>query len=416
MSAPRKSPFHILYVDDEEKALHYFKEIFEDEYTVHIANNALDGFRILEAYGPQIGLLLTDQRMPGATGVELLEQARRLNPNLVRILVTAYTDYQAAVDAVNDGRVFRYLHKPWDPEELGHVIQHALTYYHALVERERLLVEKADSVRHLLASDRVSGLGILAEGLNHHLRNALTVVRAFIDLAPMKIVEELNGAPPRDTSFWLDVQSQAQSQIERIQTLLARLADASHAKQLPRTDECTLQGVLEEMLNVFGAQLMEKRIHVDVELDPNLPPLLVHGGRFRQMWRLLFMEELLHLTDGDSMQIQATTETDGSGRQHVIMCLRDTGMWMGQDRAANLFDPFFTRSRRPDDFGVNMMACYVTMHLHGGTAEARHLEPRGLEIKLRMPLDPRTMPREEEDFFKKLVRHEQRWKEREEMK
>ncbi len=409
------SPYHILYVDDEEKALHYFREIFCDEYTIHIANNAMDGYKILEAYGPQIGLLITDQRMPGASGVELLEQARKISPNLVRILVTAYTDYQAAVDAVNDGRVFRYLHKPWNPEEIGAVLKHALDYYTALVERERLLVEKTDSVRHMLAADRVSGLGILAEGLNHHLRNALTVVRAFIDLAPMKIVEELNGAPPRDTGFWLDIQSQAQNQIERIQTLLSRLADASHAKMLARCDECSFEGVLDEMLNVFGAQLMEKHLHVDVEIDPRLPPLIVHGGRFRQMWRLIFMEEITHLSESDSMQISATIETDGNGKTFAVMYVRDTGAFHGQDRAANLFDPFYTRSRKPDDFGVNMMACYVTMHLHGGTAEASQLSPRGLEIKLRMPLDPNTAPREEEDFFRKLMRHEKRWKDREEM-
>ncbi|MEI7747383.1 MAG: response regulator, partial [Actinomycetota bacterium] len=73
MSSPLLSPYHILYVDDEEKALHYFKEIFGDEYTIHIATNAADGFRILQEHGPKIGLLLTDQRMPGASGVELME-------------------------------------------------------------------------------------------------------------------------------------------------------------------------------------------------------------------------------------------------------------------------------------------------------------------------------------------------------
>jgi len=86
------------------------------------------------------------------------------------------------------------------------------------------------------------------------------------------------------------------------------------------------------------------------------------------------------------------------------------------DRAANLFDPFYTRSRKPDDFGVNMMAVYVTMYLHGGTAEASTLEPRGLEIRLRLPLDPNASPSEEDEFFRKAARHEKRWKEREEFK
>ncbi|WP_395752181.1 response regulator [Prosthecobacter sp.] len=415
MPSPLLSPYHILYVDDEEKALHYFKEIFGDEYTIHIANNAMDGYRILQNYGPQIGLLLTDQRMPGPSGVELMEHARKLNPNLVRILVTAYTDYQAAVDAVNSGRCFRYLHKPWDPDELAVVIRHAMDYYHALIERERLLVEKAESVRNMLSADKVSGLGILAEGLNHHLRNALTVVRAFIDLAPMKLMEEIGGAHPRDPSFWIDVQNQAQSQLERIQSMLARLAEASHSKRLERTDPCHLSSILGDMIELFSLQMKEKKLHIEVDVDPALPPVMVHGARFRQMWRLIFMEELTHLSPGDSIQITARLRQDAKGQSHVVMIVRDTGMWEGADKPVNLFDPFYTRSRKPDDFGVNMMACYVTMHLHGGTAEARHLEPRGLELEFTLPVETNVEPKKEEDFFRSLTTHEQRWKLREEM-
>ena len=415
MPSPLLSPYHILYVDDEEKALHYFKEIFGDEYTIHVANNAMDGYRILQNYGPQIGLLLTDQRMPGPSGIELMEHARKLNPNLVRILVTAYTDYQAAVDAVNSGRCFRYLHKPWDPDELNVVIKHALDYYHALIERERLLVEKAESVRNMLSADNVSGLGILAEGLNHHLRNALTVVRAFIDLAPMKLMEEIGGAHPRDPSFWIDVQNQAQSQLERIQSMLARLAEASHSKRLERNDQCHLSNVINEMLEMFAVQMKQKNLKIEVAVDPNLPPVMVHGARFRQMWRLIFMEELTHLSPGDSIHISAHVRQDAKGQKHLAMYVRDTGVWEGADKPVNLLAPFYPRSRQPDDFGVNMRACYVTMHLHGGTAEARHLEPRGLELEFSLPVETNLEPKKEEDFFRSLLNHEQRWKQREEM-
>jgi response regulator RpfG family c-di-GMP phosphodiesterase len=415
MPSPLLSPYHILYVDDEEKALHYFKEIFGDEYTIHVANNAMDGYRILQNYGPQIGLLLTDQRMPGPSGIELMEHARKLNPNLVRILVTAYTDYQAAVDAVNSGRCFRYLHKPWDPDELSVVLKHALDYYHALIERERLLVEKAESVRNMLSADKVSGLGILAEGLNHHLRNALTVVRAFIDLAPMKLMEEIGGANPRDPSFWIDVQNQAQSQLERIQSMLARLAEASHSKRLERNDQCHLGNVINEMIEMFAEQMKEKNLKIEVSIDPSLPPVMVHAVRFRLMWRLIFMEELTHLSPGDSIHISAKLTQDAKDQKHLVMYVRDTGVWEGADKPVNLFDPFYTRSRKPDDFGVNMMACYVTMHLHGGTAEARHLEPRGLELEFSLPVETNLEPKKEEDFFRSLLSHEKRWKLRDEM-
>jgi K+-sensing histidine kinase KdpD len=166
---------------------------------------------------------------------------------------------------------------------------------------------------------------------------------------------------------------------------------------------------------MFATSLQAKNLNVDVEIDSNLPALKVDSGRFRQMWRLIFMEEITHLSPGDTIQISARARPDATGQMQVVMYVRDSGAWEGKDKPANLFDPFYTRSRKPDDFGVNMMACYVTMHLHGGTAEARHLEPRGLELKLSMPLDPADTPKKEDDFFRQLLTHEQRWRQREEM-
>ncbi|TDU66506.1 response regulator receiver domain-containing protein [Prosthecobacter fusiformis] len=415
MNPSPQSSYHVLYVDDEDKALHYFRQMFEDEFVIHTANNAADGYRILEAYGSQIGVLLTDQRMPGESGVELMDRARKLHPNLVRILVTAFTDYQTAVRAVNEGRAYRYLHKPLDPEQLATVLRQGMEYYHTLQERENLLTQNAEHIRSTLMADRVAGMGIMAEGLNHHLRNALTVVRAFIDLAPMKLMEEIEGRPPRDPNFWVETQHQAQAQIERIQTLLNHLAHASHSRKLVREDTIDLSVLLEEMLGTYLAHFQERNIRVEFDISPDLPPLLVHGERFRQLWRLILIEEITHLQTGDRVLIRATREKDPTGQDQAVMVLSDNGAWGAQDRAANLFDPFFTRSRKPDDFGVNMMACYVTLHLHGGSIEAKRLEPQGLELTMRLPLDPTQSTQEADDFFLRATQHEQRWQKREEL-
>jgi CheY-like chemotaxis protein len=415
MNASSQAKYHVLYVDDEEKALHYFRQMFEDEFIIHTANNAADGYRVLESYGTQIGILLTDQRMPGESGVELMDRARKLHPNLVRILVTAFTDYQTAVKAVNEGRAYRYLHKPLDPEQLASVLRQGMEFYNTLQERENLLVENAENIRSTLMADRVAGMGIMAEGLNHHLRNALTVVRAFIDLAPMKLMEEVEGKPPRDPNFWVETQHQAQAQIERIQSLLNHLAHASHSRKLVRQDSIELGPLLEEMLGVYLGHFQERNIRVNFEIAPDLPPLLVHGDRFRQLWRLLMIEEITHLQPGDRVLIRATKEKDATGQEQAVMVLKDNGAWGAQDRAANLFDPFFTRSRKPDDFGVNMMACYVTLHLHGGSIEAKRTEPQGLELTMRLPLDPNQNTQEADDFFLRATQHEQRWRHREEI-
>jgi CheY-like chemotaxis protein len=401
MTPPGKSPFHILYVDDEERSLHYFERCFEEDYVIHTATNAADAWRLLEQHGSRIGVLMTDQRMPGESGVELLERVSRLMPNIIRILVTAYTDYDSAVKAVNEGRAWRYLHKPLNPDSLGVELQEAMDAYHSLISRERLLSDKADDLRSQLMADRVSGMAILAEGLNHHLRNALTVVRAFIDLAPMKLMEEIEGRHPRDPAFWIETQGQATHQIERIQNLLTHLAHASHARKLSRHDRVRLSDLLAEARALYASHLQERRLRLTLEVPADFPDLLVHGDRFRQLISLLFIEEITHLQPGDDIRFSARVETDAFGDAFAVITLEDTGAWGGpHDSAQNLFDPFYTRSRKPDDFGVNMMACYVTMHLHGGAISARRLDPQGLELSLRLPLDPEKNCREAEDFLR----------------
>src|SRR3989475_8944133 len=82
--------FAILYVDDEEKSLKYFARAFEDQFRILTAPNAQDGLKLVEQYGPEIGVLMTDQRMPGEKGVWPLEKTRQLHPPMVRILATAF--------------------------------------------------------------------------------------------------------------------------------------------------------------------------------------------------------------------------------------------------------------------------------------------------------------------------------------
>jgi signal transduction histidine kinase len=406
------SPVAVLYVDDEAKALQYFREAFEDEFPVFTASTAADGYAILMEQGARIGVLMSDQRMPGESGVELLEKARRLNPNLVRILVTAYTDYQSAVDAVNDGRIMRYVHKPWDPEELSSILRQAIEYHITLVERETLLGEKAESLRHMVMADRVAGLGILAEGLNHHMRNALTVIRAFVDLAPLKLQEELGG-PPRDAGFWSEMHRQAQEQMARIQTVLGRLGEASSVTEVPRDQVVNVTSLLDEVTGLYRPSFERQGVQLSHYVHPEVPLMRVNGSRFSQLWRLIFADQLTHLHHGDRVHINVSATVDPKGQLAARFVISDTGQWDGEDDVANLFDPFFVRSHQPSEIGVNLTACYVIVHLHQGSIQAQLRQPRGLEIDITMPVDCSATYLTPESFESRLLEHERRWQSRE---
>ena len=126
----------ILYVDDEEKSLKYFTRAFGDKFNILSAANAADGYRLLEQHRDEIVLLITDQRMPGEKGVEFLQRARRLHPEAIRILTTAYSDFDVAIEAVNSAAIYKYVTKPWDIPELEMILTQACEAFTGQREHE----------------------------------------------------------------------------------------------------------------------------------------------------------------------------------------------------------------------------------------------------------------------------------------
>src|SRR5205814_7177354 len=216
--------YAILYVDDEEKSLKYFSRAFADQFRIFTATNAQDGLKLLEEHKDDIGLLMTDQRMPGEKGVWLLEKARQLRPRIIRMLATAYSDMEAAIAAVNSGAIYKYIGKPWDPPQLEATLKRGLEFFLVQRERDQLLKEKMSVLHNMMIADRIVSLGLLAAGLSHHIRNALVAVKTFLDLAPAKLEEEtLDMAQLRNPELWTEYYSNVQGQIEKINNMLKDL-------------------------------------------------------------------------------------------------------------------------------------------------------------------------------------------------
>ncbi len=120
---------NILFIDDEENNLISFKAVFRLKYQVFTAIDPVEAMQILEAQ--PIEIIITDQRMPKMTGTEFLEKVLDKFPNPMRILLTGYSDMTAMVEAVNKGKIFHYLTKPWNEEELDLTIKRAFEVYEA---------------------------------------------------------------------------------------------------------------------------------------------------------------------------------------------------------------------------------------------------------------------------------------------
>src|SRR5208283_4627431 len=254
--------YAILYVDDEEKSLTSFTRAYGDDFRVFTATNAQDGFKLLEQHADEIGLLMTDQRMPAEKGVWLLERARHFRPRILRMLVTAYADMDAAIAAVNSGAIYRYINKPWDPAQLELTLRHGLEFFMVQTERDQLLSEKMSVLRNMMIADRIVSLGLLAAGLSHHIRNSLVAVKTFLDLAPGKMAEEKKDAAGlRNPDFWKEYHQNVQSQVEKINSLLKDLWAVSESNDSTQfADEVTVHQAVGTALEMFKDQFAARRI------------------------------------------------------------------------------------------------------------------------------------------------------------
>ncbi|HEY4997748.1 MAG TPA: response regulator, partial [Usitatibacter sp.] len=162
---------HVLFIDDEERVLNALRSLFRNEYQVHTASNGEEALALVKQHA--IPVVVSDQRMPGMSGVELLRRVRIESPRSVRLLLTGYSDLAALVGSINEGEVFRFIMKPWDNEEIRATLSEAATMAMKLLQR---------TAPHSAASPRSAGSLLvidpgksLAEGLERLVAGEATV-------------------------------------------------------------------------------------------------------------------------------------------------------------------------------------------------------------------------------------------------
>jgi CheY-like chemotaxis protein len=193
----------VLLVDDERENLEVLGALLEDDFEIHLALGGAEALSLFSRVG-DFAAVISDQRMPGMTGVELLTELGRRAPATVRMVVTAYTDLPPIVAAVNEGSVYRLFLKPWNPHEMRAAVEDAVWMYEAegalkrlvtlLALRKRDLAVTLENLQRsqleLLASERMSTLGRFSAGITHNIRNSLTVMMHLLDVVQQDPTEK----------------------------------------------------------------------------------------------------------------------------------------------------------------------------------------------------------------------------------
>src|ERR1700759_955116 len=176
--------YPIVYVDDEQQNLVAFRYAMEGYFTVITANSGQEALQILA--DKEIAVLLADQRMPGMTGVEVCRRAREIRPGAIRMIMSAYADLHAAIDAINQGHVSRYLVKPWRNDDLIEVLRTAIDLVH--IQRTVQSMEM-----RLLRGGQAAAATTIYEELVHELSNPLGALEINASLVSDLLSSAIQG-------------------------------------------------------------------------------------------------------------------------------------------------------------------------------------------------------------------------------
>jgi two-component system probable response regulator PhcQ len=336
---------------------------------------------------------MTDQRMPGEKGVWLLEQARQLRPQILRILVTAYTDMDAAIEAVNSGAIYKYVTKPWNPPLLEQMLKRGLDFFELQLEREELLKERSALLRERMIANRIGSLGLVAAGLSQNIRNSMVTVKTFLDLA-----EEKSGAGSLCDP---DLLRSVRADIEKVIGLLADLRIVSpNPNDTPFADEIALPSLIGEILAARQASFAARRIEVKNRIPADLPPLRGDRHMLQRLFELLFIDELAMLPAGNRLTLSGQVS---EFRDHpaIAITVVDDGNPLPPDILEFVLNPMATKVS-PSEFGIHLLICFFIVHHHGGTIEATN-QSGGNQFVIKLPLlaEPVSLRKGETEFFKK---------------
>ena len=258
------------------------------------------------------------------------------------------------MNSVNNGAVFHYLTKPWDPELLEGMVKRWLEYFAVQIQRDRLLHEKLGIVQNMLRGDRAESMSILASGLNHHMRNALT-------------------------------------------------------------SGIAVQDVFQSTLAMMEVEFEQRGVVVSLDIPADLPAITSNRVKLGQLFRLLLQDELVHLRAGQQVFL-GVEEVAGHPGESSEPCLHlwmgDDGPSVDESALDHLFDPFFQRGDDPRDLGTNLMAAYHIVHLHGGHIEARNdFQGARTAIHIYLPLSQSaSQTLSSQDLNSRIVATESLWR------
>ena len=387
--------YHILYVDDEENNLVVFKNAFFRDYEVHVALSAEEGLKILDEF--MIHLIITDQKMPGMTGVEFLEIVVKSHPDTMRLILTAYSDIDFIMRAINRCGIYRYILKPWDTRELKIIIDKALQNYQLAQDKKHLIEnlehankELEDKVRIRtkelkLKNDELTKINQIKDKLftiiSHDLRQPLVSLSVFFE-----ILKQL----PQDVSrekldqFYMKLQANLQDVTSLLDNLLfwsQSQMGSNHIEYKP----IRIVDLVNKNIELYRVSALQKDISIDFRHLTNHPMVIGDENVINLVLRNLLNNAIKYSKKKGSITVLMEAKDEA-----LAISVKDRGVGMSKKLINRLFEKDYHNSTRGTSnekgTGLGLKLCKEYLLKQHGDIYVKSEKGKGSTVTFTLPI------------------------------
>jgi len=384
--------YNILYIDDEENNLIVFKNSFFRHYKIFTALSGGAGLKIMEEN--DIHLIITDQKMPGMTGIEVLEKVVEKHPQTIRMILTAYSDIEIIMRAINKCGIYQYILKPWDSGELQLVIDNALKSYE-LAKRNKVLLndlKKANQELEKKVIERTKELNIKNEELTqlNAVKDKLFSIISHDLKTPIAslsiLMEVLKTNIPLDEieNYSLKVQSYIRDVTDLLDNLLQwSLTQIGDKKVNPA--ELDIKSVIQKNLDLSRIPAQQKEIQLKTKFPEEEVLVIADQEMLNLILRNLLSNAIKYSNPKGEVQVSVDFEGD-----NAVINVKDKGIGISSEAQSKLFkleQHTTTRGTAEEKgAGLGLKLCKEFLEIQGGKIKVKSEPGKGSEFRFALPM------------------------------
>lgn len=383
-----KSKYSILFIDDEEKSVKYFKKLFGNHFKIIATTQPSDVLKIIDERPGEIAVVVSDQRMPSASGVDLLANIKKKNHNIVRVLTTAYASLENNIAAINKGNVFAYLSKPWDIEEVKAALNRALAEFESRQNYISLSGSIAHEMRNPLGSVRQS-TQLIKEKLSFAHLKEKSCCDDEEKITPLtksefdEIIESLNIAD-----------SSAQRGNAIIDIILNNIS--GKPANMGNFVNLKASSIVNKVMVEYAFKNGEKdKVDIDI-IEPHDFLIRCDETSLMYVFFNLIKNSLYYSQSKADFHIKIRTQEQADSNKIYVY---DNGPGIAHDKLDSLFGAFNT-SGKVDGTGLGLSFCKKSMQSIGGDITCHSKEGYFTEFTLSFP---KTSTQTTESFVNKIL-------------